>query len=54
MHEVWLEESLSAEARLGLVDRHGAAGVAAWRLGLEDPAVWAAVARWRGTVSSAH
>jgi spore germination protein YaaH len=51
-HEVWLEESISAAARLTLVDRYGAAGAAAWRLGLEDPNVWAAVAQWRGTVSS--
>jgi spore germination protein YaaH len=51
-HEVWLEESISAAARLALVDRYGAAGAAAWRLGLEDPAVWDAVAHWRGTVSS--
>jgi spore germination protein YaaH len=39
-HEVWLEESASAAARLGLVDRYQAGGVATWRLGLEDPAVW--------------
>jgi spore germination protein len=46
-HEVWLEESGSAAARLGLADRHRTGGVAAWRLGLEDPQVWAIVQRWR-------
>jgi spore germination protein YaaH len=51
-HEVWLEDSTSAAARLALVDRYGAAGVGAWRLGQEDPNVWAAVAHWRGTVNS--
>ena len=46
-HEVWLEESTGAAARLGLVDRHGAGGVASWRLGLEDPRVWTVLEQWR-------
>jgi spore germination protein len=46
-HEVWLEESASAAARLGLADRYQAGGVATWRLGLEDPRVWAVLQRWR-------
>ena len=46
-HVVWLEESGSAVARLGIAERHGAGGVATWRLGLEDPAVWPAFERWR-------
>jgi spore germination protein YaaH len=47
MHEVWLEESTGAAARLGLADRHGIAGVSTWRLGLEDPQFWSAVQHWR-------
>jgi spore germination protein YaaH len=46
-HEVWLEESSSAAARLPLVDRYQAGGVAAWRLGHEDPAMWTVLERWR-------
>ena len=46
-HVVWLEEGSSASARLGIVDRHRAGGVAAWRLGFEDPAVWPAFDAWR-------
>jgi spore germination protein YaaH len=46
-HQVWLEEAGSAAARLPLVDRYGLAGVAAWRLGLEDPGVWSLFAGWQ-------
>ena len=46
-HEVWLEESTSAAARLELAERHQAGGVATWRLGLEDPLVWTVLERWR-------
>jgi spore germination protein len=46
-HVVWLEESRSAAARLGLADRYRAGGVATWRLGLEDPRVWPLLERWR-------
>ncbi len=46
-HEVWLEDSSGAAARLGLADRHGAGGVASWRLGQEDPLVWPVLRQWR-------
>jgi spore germination protein YaaH len=46
-HEVWLEESTSAAARLPLADRYQTGGVATWRLGHEDPTVWTVVERWR-------
>jgi len=46
-HEVWLEESSSAAARLPLVDRYRAGGVATWRLGHEDAPTWAVLERWR-------
>lgn len=45
-HEVWLEESASAAARLRLAERYGT-GVAAWRLGQEDPQVWPVLEQWR-------
>ncbi|HEY7061190.1 MAG TPA: glycosyl hydrolase family 18 protein [Chloroflexota bacterium] len=50
-HEVWLEESASAAARLALADRYGVGGVATWRLGLEDPRVWPLFRQWRGNGS---
>jgi spore germination protein len=46
-HEVWLEDSQSAAARLQLADQFGAGGVATWRLGLEDPQVWPLFDTWR-------
>ena len=46
-HEVWLEDSQSAAARLQLAERFGAGGVATWRLGLEDPQVWPLFDAWR-------
>jgi hypothetical protein len=46
-HEVWIEDSQSAAARLALAERYGVHGAATWRLGLEDPGVWDVVAQWR-------
>jgi hypothetical protein len=46
-HEVWLEASASAAARLSLADRYRIGGVSAWRLGHEDPALWTVIERWR-------
>lgn len=48
-HEVWLEDSAGSAARLGLADRYRLGGVAAWRLGLEDPRVWPILDQWRGS-----
>lgn len=46
-HTVWYSDAASVSARLALVDRYGLSGVAFWRLGGEDPAVWSAVrSRW--------
>lgn len=39
-HEVWFEDRSTIQARMSIVDRYGLAGVAGWRLGHEDPAVW--------------
>ena len=47
VHEVWVEDASSVGARLGLAFNYRVRGVAAWRLGLEDPAVWSVVAEWR-------
>lgn len=42
-HTVYYENASSMEAKVDLVTRHGFAGIALWRLGLEDPAVWQGV-----------
>lgn len=47
-HEVWVEDAGSVSARLGLATRYRVAGVASWRLGLEDPQVWPLFDAWRG------
>ena len=46
-HVVWLENRDSVAARLEIADRYGTAGIAAWRLGQEDPAVWPLLAGWK-------
>ena len=39
-HQVWLLDALSAANQMAAIRRTGAAGVALWRLGSEDPHVW--------------
>jgi spore germination protein len=51
-HTVWIEDAQSVAARLQLAQRLQTAGVATWRLGQEDPAVWQRVAAWRGDNAS--
>ncbi|MBM2826483.1 MAG: spore peptidoglycan hydrolase, partial [Dehalococcoidia bacterium] len=36
-HQVWFEDARSNEAKIALVHKYGLAGVAAWRIGHEDP-----------------
>ncbi len=42
-HEVWMLDAPSAANQMAVMRRTGAAGVALWRLGSEDPAVWRAL-----------
>lgn len=44
-HEVWFENQFSTTAKIRLAWQHGIAGVALWRLGMEEPATWARIAR---------
>lgn len=39
-HEVWFEDRASIQAKVRLANRLGIRGLALWRLGLEDPAIW--------------
>ena len=42
-HEVWYADGESVAARIELVSRYGLGGIAMWRLGGEDPAIWSAI-----------
>lgn len=39
-HEVWYENADSTSWKLDLVDKYNLGGIALWRLGLEDAALW--------------
>ncbi|MGH9540488.1 MAG: glycosyl hydrolase family 18 protein, partial [Terriglobales bacterium] len=40
-HVVWVEDARSFAAKLGLARKYHLRGFSVWRLGLEDPAIWA-------------
>lgn len=40
LYQVWLEDEQSLEVRLNVMKNYDLAGVAAWRLGYERPAIW--------------
>ena len=42
-HIVYFENSHSAPAKLQIVEKYGLGGIAIWRLGLNEPAIWEAV-----------
>ncbi|OAT81743.1 glycosyl hydrolase family 18 protein [Desulfotomaculum copahuensis] len=39
-HQVWFENASSWAGKLDLVNKYNLGGIAIWRLGMEDPAVW--------------
>jgi spore germination protein YaaH len=43
--KVWVEDSKSIELKLGLIEKYDLAGVAAWRKGHENIAVWGTIDR---------
>ena len=47
-HAVWFEDATSLRAKLDLVSRYHLRGVFFWRLGGEDPAVWATTSQVSG------
>ena len=46
---VWLEDSRSVSEKIELARRYKLAGVAAWRLGQEDPGIWGVFENYRGS-----
>ena len=45
-YQIWLEDADSMRLRLEVMKNHGLAGVACWRLGLENEAQWSEIAKY--------
>lgn len=45
-YKIWFEETKSIEEKLKVMDAHGFAGAAFWKLGLEDSAVWNTIIKY--------
>jgi spore germination protein YaaH len=45
-HTVWFENRRSFEEKLGLAKEFGLRGLAAWRVGFEDPEFWSVTSEW--------
>lgn len=43
---IWLEDSTSIEAKLKLISEYNLAGVAAWRIGLENEDIWNTIIKY--------
>lgn len=46
LYQVWLEDKDSIQAKLSVMKQNGIAGVAEWKLGLEDASVWDEIASY--------
>lgn len=42
----WVEDARALAPKLALQHRYGLRGISVWRIGQEDPAVWAVLKRW--------
>lgn len=47
-HSAWFENRRSFVEKLGLVKQFGLRGVAAWRIGVENPEFWTVTSEWAG------
>ena len=45
-YKIWFEDVKSIEEKLKVMNGHGFAGAAVWKLGLEDPAVWDTILKY--------
>ena len=43
---IWVEDAASIEAKLQLIEQYNIAGIAAWRLGLEDVNIWNTIIKY--------
>ena len=48
LYQCWLEDVESIRVKLQVMQNQGIKGVASWKLGLETPAVWDAIAEYMG------
>ncbi|MCM1183452.1 MAG: glycosyl hydrolase family 18 protein [Roseburia sp.] len=48
LYQCWIEDVTSIEVKLQVMQSQGIAGVASWKLGLEDKAVWDKIAEYMG------
>ena len=46
LYQCWIEDRTSIEVKLQVMQNQGIAGVASWKLGLEDKAVWDAITEY--------
>lgn len=49
LFQCWLEDTDSIRVKLQVMKVQGIAGVASWKLGIEDKAVWDAIAEYMGS-----
>lgn len=47
-YQIWLEDLESIQVKLNVMNNYGLGGVAVWRLGYEDPAVWDIISAYAG------
>lgn len=48
LYQCWLEDMESIRVKLQLMQSQGIKGVASWKLGIEDPAIWNVIAQYMG------
>ncbi len=41
--EIWIEDSMSVEARIALMKKYNLAGIASWSKGFETPSIWGVI-----------
>lgn len=46
LYQIWMEDEKSIEEKMTLVKDYGLAGVAAWKLGFEDDAIWDVILKY--------
>lgn len=42
-HQIWFENAKSIQYKLQLVKKYNLKGIAIWRIGIEDPAIWSVI-----------